>query len=170
MTKRTRRVLNMSLGSAIYLRWIGNGRPNEGMLEEAKEHVESVFGAPGRIWNTEERPQDVFDPARGQYSSTKILRWILQEVPPDARKVMAITDGDLFIPVLTFVFGEAQLGGQGAVVSTARLRLDLNGLPSPLYIFRTRFLTECAHELGHTFGLTHCSLSRCSPGSGRESP
>lgn len=151
----------MGLISYIDLRWIGNNKADEGILEEVKDHVERVFGVPGRIVNKEERPPDAFDPARGQYSSTKILRWVLQDVPADATKIVAITDGDLFIPVLTFVFGEAQVGGKGAVVSTARLRVDLNGVPSPAHVFRTRLLKECVHELGHTFGLTHCLFSRC---------
>jgi len=149
------------LVSYVYLRWIGNGEPDERILEEVRDHTQRVFGFPARIMDAKERPTDVFDPVRGQYSSTKILRWVLLGVPADARKIVAITDGDLFIPVLTFVFGEAQVGGKGAVVSTARLRLDLSGLPSPQRLFRARLLKECMHELGHTFGLTHCLFSRC---------
>lgn len=151
----------MGLISYIYLLWIGDDKVEEGVLEEVKDHVERTFGVPARIRRAEERPPDAFDPARGQHSSTKILRWVLQDVPADAGKVVAITDGDLYIPVLTFVFGEAQLGGKGAVVSTARLRLDVNGLPCPPRLFRARLLKECVHELGHTFGLIHCPVSRC---------
>lgn len=147
--------------SYIYLQWIGNGQMEGGVLQEVKGHIEQTFGVPARIRKMEERPPDAFDPARGQYSSTKILRWVLQDVPMDARKVVAITDGDLFIPVLTFVFGEAQLGGKGAVVSTARLQMGVRGLPAPSYLFRIRLLKECVHELGHTFGLIHCRFSHC---------
>jgi len=147
--------------SYVYLQWIGHGGPEEGMLEDVKDHTQSVFRVPARIAEAKEGPADAFDPVRGQYSSTKILRWVLRDVPADAGKIVAITDNDLFIPVLTFVFGEAQLGGKGAVVSTARLRLDFNGHPSPPRLFRARLLKECMHELGHTFGLTHCISSRC---------
>ncbi|MEE8325651.1 MAG: archaemetzincin family Zn-dependent metalloprotease [candidate division NC10 bacterium] len=151
----------MRVISHIELRWIGNGEVEGGVLEEVRDHAERVFGVPTRITNTDARPPDVFDTVRGQYSSTNILRWVLQDVPADARKVVAITDGDLFIPVLTFVFGEAQLGGKGSVVSTARLGQDYNGLPSPPHMFRARVVKECVHELGHTFGLTHCPSARC---------
>jgi archaemetzincin len=152
----------MGLISYIYLWWIGRREAEKGMMDEIKAHMENVFEVPVRITEQAQRPADTFDIVRRQYSSTKILRWILQGVPEDASKVVAITDGDLFIPVLTFVFGEAQLGGKGAVVSTARLRKDFNDLPSPPKLFRTRLLKECVHELGHTFGLTHCALSRCA--------
>ncbi len=150
-----------TLESHICLQWIGNGRVEEEMLDQVKDHVERTFGFPARIRQVDVRPTDAFDPARYQYSSTKILRWVLQDVPLDAKKIVAITDCDLFIPVLTFVFGEAQLGGKGAVVSTARLRMNLNGLPTPRNLFRARLVKECVHELGHTFSLVHCHLSRC---------
>lgn len=151
----------MDGASYVYLRWVGSTELEDGVLDELKNRAQSVFDVPARIMNASERPAGTFDPARGQYSSTKILRWVLRDVPPDARKIVAITDGDLFIPVLTFVFGEAQLGGTGAVVSTARLRLDFTGMPSPAHLFRARLAKECMHELGHTFGLTHCGVPRC---------
>jgi archaemetzincin len=66
---------------------------------------------------------------------------------------------DLFIPVLTFVYGEALLGGRCAVVSTARLgRLPGSAGPD---LSSSRLAKECVHELGHTFGLVHCSTARC---------
>jgi archaemetzincin len=147
--------------SYICLQWIGNSQVDGAILDEVKDHVERAFGMPARIRQVEEKPPDAFDAARGQYSSTKILRWLLQDVPAHAGKILAITDVDLYIPVLTFVFGEAQVGGKGAVVSTARLRVDLTGLPSPAHRFLARLVKECVHELGHTFGLMHCSVSRC---------
>jgi archaemetzincin len=68
---------------------------------------------------------------------------------------------DLFIPVLTFVFGEAQVNGSAAVVSTARLRLTYDERPAPRALVEARLLKECLHELGHTFGLVHCTDGMC---------
>ena len=65
--------------------------------------------------------------------------------------VLGITNVDLFIPILTFVFGEAQLEGQAAVVSYARL-VD----PDDRAVTTRRLAREAVHELGHTFGLVHC--------------
>jgi archaemetzincin len=148
--------------SYIYLQWIGNDEAEGEMLSQVKDHVERIFSFPARIRRVAARPTGVLDFARGQCSSTKILRWVLEDVPSDARKILSITDCDLFIPVLTFVFGEAQLGGKGALVSIARLRRDLGGLPLPRAVCRERLLKECVHELGHTFGLVHCSSSHCA--------
>jgi len=68
---------------------------------------------------------------------------------------------DLFVPVLTYVFGEAQLDGKAAVVSTFRLREEFFGLDADPKLERTRLLKEAIHELGHTFGLIHCRNYDC---------
>ena len=52
------------------------------------------------------------DAGRRQYSSVAVLEMALRLVPEDAGKLLAVTDRDLFVPVLTFLFGQAQLGGR----------------------------------------------------------
>jgi archaemetzincin len=78
----------------------------------------------------------------------------------DAR-ILGVTACDLYVPVLTFVFGEAQLDGNCAVVSTARLQEEFYGMPRSEELYRERLLKEAAHELGHTFGLRHCADWQC---------
>ena len=72
-----------------------------------------------------------------------------------------MTSLDLYIPILTFVFGEAQLGGTSAVVSYHRLRQEFYGLPADMDLLANRLLIEAVHELGHTLHLTHCQDYRC---------
>jgi len=98
---------------------------------------------------------------RGQYNATWILAGLLrQSADPDA-KIVGITRVDLFIPVLTFVFGQAQLDGQGAVVSTYRLRNEFYGLPADEERLIERTIKEVVHEAGHSFGLVHCPDYGC---------
>jgi archaemetzincin len=66
---------------------------------------------------------------RGQYNATLILAGLLRLLPDPHSKIVGITSVDLFIPVLTFVFGQAQLDGPGALVSTHRLHSEYYGLP-----------------------------------------
>lgn len=144
----------------VYLWWIGADAADDRAMEAVRAHVERVFGVSVRVWRGTERPGDAFDARRGQHSSTRILRWLLGVRPPDATKVVAVTDADLFIPVLTFVFGEAQLGGAAAVVSTARLGpSSTSGRDNQ--VLSARLAKECVHELGHTFGLIHCANRGC---------
>lgn len=100
------------------------------------------------------------DRCRNQYYSTAILQKMEKACDPDAR-VLGVTACDLYVPVLTFVFGEAQLDGNCAVVSLARLKDEFYGMPPREDLLRERLIKEAAHELGHTFGLRHCADWRC---------
>jgi archaemetzincin len=106
-------------------------------------------------------PELAFDDSRGQYNSRILLGQLLRDLRPPGVRVLGVTGVDLFIPVLTFVFGEAQLDGAAAVVSTHRLASELYGLPASPNLLRQRLAKEAVHEVGHTFGLVHCHAARC---------
>lgn len=143
----------------VHLWWIGADAVDDGLLEAVRRRVEGAFAIKARPYRHADRPDHAFDHRRGQHSSTEILRWLIARGTP-AGRVLAITDADLFIPILTFVYGEAQLGGTAAVVSTARLWPDPTARPDPV-LLRDRIIKECVHELGHTYGLLHCSDAGC---------
>jgi archaemetzincin len=104
----------------------------------------------------------VYDDSRLQYNSTDLIRELLKRFPSSPSKVVGITSVDLFVPILTYVFGEAHLDGTAAVVSTYRLDNAVYGLePDPILFFQ-RSLTEIVHELGHTYGLYHCKNQECA--------
>jgi archaemetzincin len=99
------------------------------------------------------------DPVRGQYHSTAILER-MQPLAGGAR-LLGVSAYDLYVPIFTFVFGEAQLEGACAVVSWHRLAEERYGLPPDEAKLRERLTKEAVHELGHTFGLRHCDDWRC---------
>lgn len=144
----------------VFLWWIGSGAADEDLLTELRAEVTRVFEVGARCWHGHERPLDSFDARRQQHSSTRILRWLLEARPRHSGKIVGLTDADLFIPILTFVYGEAQLGGRAAVVSTARLASD-NGFRLDRALLRERTVKEAIHEIGHTFGLIHCERRTC---------
>jgi len=103
-------------------------------------------------------PVPAFDRGRGQYSSTLLL----ENLPvAENGTTLAVTDLDLYVPVLTFVFGEALLSGPKAIVSVHRLRPEYYGLPIDDSLLKSRLGKEAVHELGHTFGLVHCPIPDC---------
>jgi archaemetzincin len=130
-------------------------------LTAVRERMGVEFGAPVR--ELELPPIEfAFDPARGQYGSIPVLEMLVGLCPADALKLLAVTERDLFIPVLTFVYGHAQLGGKVAVISLARLRQEFYGLAPNREVFLERVHKEALHEVGHTFGLVHCADRSCS--------
>ena len=73
-----------------------------------------------------------------------------------------MTEADLGIPMLTFLFGQAQLDGPIALISLCRLRQEFYGMPPDEALLHERIVKEMLHELGHTFGLTHCGDGNCA--------
>jgi archaemetzincin len=99
---------------------------------------------------------------RQQYHSSEILAAMQPFRQQNTWKLLGVTSLDLYIPILTFVFGEAQVGGSAAIVSYHRLRQEFYGLPPDMDVLANRLLIEAVHELGHTLRLTHCEDYRCA--------
>jgi archaemetzincin len=100
-------------------------------------------------------------PSRQQHHATLVLAALLRHRRDPGAKILGVVPVDLCSPVLTFVFGQAQLDGPGAVVSTYRLRSEFYGLPADEGLLVDRAIKECVHELGHAFGLVHCRYYGC---------
>lgn len=130
-------------------------------MEHVRRHLTEAFARPALPFASPARPAGTLDPRRRQHASGAMLRWLLQAGPPSG-KVLGITDQDLFIPILTYVFGEAQLGGTAAVCSTARLAEGIE-LAGP-GLLTERLAKESVHEVGHAFGLHHCDTPACVMG------
>jgi archaemetzincin len=105
--------------------------------------------------------ETAYHAGRGQYHSTAILKQLLRHPHRESWRILGVTEVDLYIPILTFVFGEAQLGEGAALVSTHRLRPEFHGLPPDPRLLEERLLKEAIHELGHTLGLHHCPNYLC---------
>jgi archaemetzincin len=136
------------------------GNVDKELIGPVIREVERVFGFKTVVTSLLKDVNFALDPAREQYHSTLILAKLENIAPPGTLKLVAITDVDLFIPILTYVFGEAQLGGTSCVVSTHRLAEGISpiSLPEALHY---RVIKEAVHELGHTFKLRHCPDNTC---------
>jgi archaemetzincin len=145
----------------IFVWWIGEEKADPELMEHVRLHLARAFDRPTLPWDGAERPRHAVDPRRNQHASGAILRWLLERGPAKG-KVLGITDRDLFIPILTYVFGEAQLGGRAAVVSVARLLEDVELLGPRVLV--ERLAKEAVHEVGHVFGLVHCDSPGCVMG------
>jgi archaemetzincin len=144
------------------IRIVPLGRAERSVVDRLRDGLASHLNTPVEIAGCPFDLESVFDPTRMQYNSSRIVQ-ALQEFRcgGEGGKVLGVVAEDLFIPILTYVFGEAQFGGDYGVVSYHRLRNELYGLPPDPLLEEERLLKEALHELGHNFGLTHCHLQEC---------
>jgi len=132
------------------------------LLMELAPALAEIYRVPTEILSTRLDPDFAFHRERQQYHSSELLHAMQRFVESDSWRVLGITSVDLYIPILTFVFGEAQMGGPCGLVSAHRLRQDFYGLPPDADVLRNRLLKEAVHELGHTLDLTHCTDYQCA--------
>lgn len=133
----------------------------ESIIRSIAQDISTTFQRPHAFLPPQDIHTNAYHPARGQFNSTTILQMLRKLLPDESAQIIGFTSADLFIPIFTFVFGEAQLKGPAAVVSGARLQNEFYGLPQNAAIYHERLLKECIHELGHTIGLRHCLSNGC---------
>ena len=144
------------------LQLLAIGNLDGGLLMELGPMLADIFRVPCEIVSKRLDPEFAFHSERQQYHSSEILHRMQTYLSTDSWRMLGVAGVDLYIPILTFVFGEAQMGGPCAVVSANRLRQEFYGLPADRNILRERLLKEAVHELGHTLNLAHCEDYLCA--------
>jgi len=130
-------------------------------LRYLRRVLENAFGMKTNVVKSDLDISFAYDPSRGQYHASALLLRLSENPPADASRVLSITDADLFVPIFEYLFGEAQFNGLGAVISSYMLHNERYGLPADRVLLSERLSKEAIHELGHTFGLTHCFSPYC---------
>lgn len=129
------------------------------IVEELQNRISDIFHCPVEMGAGLSDLAQAYDPQRKQYSSSKLLA-SLDKSGRNGR-VVGIADVDLYVPRLNFVFGEADAVSGTAIISLCRLRQEYYGLAPDEALFLERATKEVVHEIGHTFGLGHCSNIKC---------
>ncbi len=138
------------------------GEVDARLLDWLRQALFEKFHVPTDVLRPVLDPAFALHPERQQFHSSEILAAMQSYINRDTWRLLGVTGHDLYIPILTFVFGEAQMGGPAALVSYHRLMQEFYGLPHDLDLLANRLLIESVHELGHTLHLTHCDDFRCS--------
>ena len=137
------------------------GHFDRALLEKISEAVAHEFNCMVTVKEVRLDLTAFFDPSRRQYNGNLLLKEVEAMSLPTSTKTIGLFNVDLFIPILTYIFGQAQLGGPTAIASIYRLSNEKYGmLPDENIVFE-RFKKEIIHELGHTFKLLHCHSTSC---------
>jgi archaemetzincin len=140
---------------------IAFGYLNDDLLDSVYLDVEREFSVPVKTKQGHLDLSEFFDSGRKQYNGNLLLKEIEQKFAKEKNKTLGIFNVDLYIPILTYIFGQAYLNGNCGIASIYRLNNDRYGLKPDKQIFYSRIRKEIIHELGHTFGLLHCSNPIC---------
>lgn len=108
-----------------------------------------------------ENPKYAYDEGRRQYNSKLILKRLPHWSSEGIFRSVGLTGVDLFVPILKYVFGVAELEGSGLLISTYRLRPEFYEQPPDRGLLLERVEKTALHELGHSLGLRHCIERRC---------
>jgi len=127
--------------------------------------VTQEFNLPVHISEGHLDLSEFYDPGRRQYNANLLLQIVDAQNTSPSIKTFGLFYVDLFIPILTYIFGQAFLGGKSGIASIYRLSNERYGLRETDTILIDRFTKEVIHELGHTFGLIHCHVPACVMGS-----
>ncbi len=130
--------------------------PYKRLLLASALNIREIFNIDVRISESSLKTlANAYNHHRRQYHAGTVLRILDTYRFPSMKKLIGIMDKDLYEEGLNFVFGEAIKGGTCAILSTYRLYSEREEL------FIERIQKEINHELGHTFGLSHCSNEGC---------
>ncbi len=137
------------------------GSVDQNLLEHLAKCIAARFGLTCKISSIMESPEYAYNETRFQYNSKLILKHLLRQCPNDTLRFMGVTPVDLYVPILQFVFGLAQIEGRCSIISLHRLYPNFYNQPSNPDLVLVRLEKTALHELGHTFGMTHCRDRRC---------
>ncbi|MEM3553304.1 MAG: archaemetzincin family Zn-dependent metalloprotease [Candidatus Bathyarchaeia archaeon] len=149
------------MNSKLLIELISLGSVDKDFLIKLSDKLKLKFNAEIKLREAIALPEEAYNPFRKQYYSTKILYYLLScSSLTNTDKILGVTNVDLYVPRLNFVFGEALCPGKAAIISLFRINPKLYGEKNEEKLLE-RAIKEATHELGHTFGLTHCKNLNC---------
>jgi archaemetzincin len=137
------------------------GHLGEVAVRVVAANIQVTFGAPVDHLQPLEVMEDAFVRHRQQYDAPLIIKSLAQRDYSGYLRVLALTTVDLCTPILTYVYGEAEMGGKAALVSSYRLRHNEDGTMVSLDLYYERLAKVALHELAHTFSVYHCEDPEC---------
>lgn len=148
-------------GATSHLALVEMGHIGEFAVRMVAANIQALIGIPVDILAPMDIPPDAFHHQRQQYDAGLVIKHLKESPNITQERILAILTADLCTPILTYVYGEAEIGGKVAVVSTFRLSRNEDGSPTTRERYYERLAKVALHEVAHTFLLYHCDDPRC---------
>ncbi|MFH1136774.1 MAG: matrixin family metalloprotease [Pseudomonadota bacterium] len=144
-----------------HLELIPLGRIDQVAVSVVAANVQTLTGLLVDVAPAWSEPEHALLHPRMQYNALPILKDLAEDAGLQGRLRLGIINGDLCLPILSYVFGEAQLGGRAAVISLHRLHRGADGRAISSSAMYERLAKVAVHETAHILGLKHCRAPRC---------
>jgi archaemetzincin len=135
----------------------------DAQLDAVEAHLRKHAAVDVRRLAALELPREAWTAKRKRYRADRLLEFLLAQIPdtPPTTHILGLTQVDISTTKPPHddwgIFGLGQMPGQSAVVSTFRLKKKARDAAQ----IEHRLKNTALHEVGHTFGLDHCTEALC---------
>lgn len=147
-------VKNPLIHEKAHLNIIPLGAVDELIVSVVAANLQTMMGLNTDVRPGQTKPEYAYQHGRRQYDAGKIINTLASD-NSNVPLTLGITRYDLSTPILTFVYGESQLGGKAALISLYRITDDKTDVTC------TRAAKIGLHEVGHLLGIGHCRTADC---------
>lgn len=132
-------------------------------LDAIEEHLKKYAAVDVRRLEPLALPQEAWTAKRKRYRAERLLDFLEAQIPgtPRTTRILGLTAVDISTSKPPHddwgIFGLGNMPGQAAVVSTFRLKKKARDAAH----LQRRLNNTALHEVGHTFGLDHCTEALC---------
>ncbi len=142
---------------------LGNKRFGDDLVDAVEQALRDELQVEVRRLDPIPLPKEAYYAPRRRYRADTLLDHLLTLIPEEPRttRVLGLTASDISTTKGDIkdwgIFGLGLVPGQAAVISSHRLKRSAKSRKH----LRRRISITAVHEIGHTFGLHHCTESRC---------